>query len=91
MEDDCCRQPVDEFRFESFLNLFQHCLSGSNLSAETYRGLVRELCSGIGGHDKYNMAAVRFPSFVIRQYGIVHDLQQDIEYIRMRFFYFVKQ
>lgn len=91
MEDDCCRQPVDEFRFESFLNLFQHCLSGSNLSAETYRSLVRELCSGIGGHDKYNMAAVRFPSFVIRQYGIVHDLQQDIEYIRMRFFYFVKQ
>ena len=91
MEDDCCRQPVDEFRFESFFNLFQHCLSGSNLSAETYRSLVRELCSGIGGHDKYNMAAVRFPSFVIRQYGIVHDLQQDIEYIRMRFFYFVKQ
>ena len=57
-----------------FLNLFQHCLSGSNLSADTYRSLVRELCSGIGGHDKYNMAAVRFPSFVIRQDGIVHDL-----------------
>ena len=36
--------------------------------------------SGIGGHDKYHMTAVRFSSFVIRQYGIVHNLQQNIEH-----------
>ena len=37
------------------------------------------------------MSAVRFASLVVGKHGIVHHLQQYVEYVRMSFFYFVKQ
>ena len=37
------------------------------------------------------MAKIRLPAVVIRQRGVIHDLKQDVEQIRMRLFDFIQQ
>ena len=90
MEYDGSRQTVEEFRFEGFLYLTEHGLSGAYLTVETNGSLMRILSTGVGSHDKNQVAAVRFPSFVVRQHCIVHYLQQDVENVGMSLFDFIQ-
>ena len=90
MEYDGSRQTVEEFRLEGFLYLTEHSLSGTYLTVETNGSLMRILSTGIGSHDKNQVAAVRFPSFVVRQHCIVHHLQQDVENVGMSLFDFIQ-
>ena len=36
-------------------------------------------CTGIRSHDQGDMPEVRFTPLVIREGGVIHDLQQDVE------------
>ena len=91
MEDHRGREAVDEFGLKGFLDLFQHGFSGGDLTVEADGRLAGILCSGIGGHDEDHVSAVGFPSFVVSQYGVIHYLQQDVEYVGMGFLYLVEQ
>jgi hypothetical protein len=50
---------------------------------ETNGGFVHRLGTRIGGHDDDHVAEVGLAPVVIGQGAMVHDLQQDIEHIRM--------
>jgi hypothetical protein len=60
-------------------------------SARQSRCAPRGLGSGIGGHHQHHVAEVRLATVGIGQHAAVHDLQQDVEDIRMRFLDLVQQ
>ena len=91
MEDHRGREAVDEFGLKGFLDLFQHGFSGGDLTVEADGRLAGILCSGFGGHDEDHVSAVGFPSFVVSQYGVILNKQQDVEYVGMGFLYLVEQ
>jgi hypothetical protein len=47
--------------------------------------------SRVGGHDDDHMAEIRLAPVVVGQRAVIHDLQQQIEHIRMRLFDFIEQ
>ena len=74
VEDDGARQAVQELRLEGPFHLFHHRFARFDYASETYRSLMRILSTGIRSHEQNQMTAVRLPSLVIRQHGIVHHL-----------------
>jgi hypothetical protein len=49
------------------------------------------LRTGIGGHDQDDVAEVDLLAVVVGQLAVIHDLQQDVEQVRMRLLDFVEQ
>ena len=47
--------------------------------------------ASIGGHNQHDVAEINLLTVVIRQFAVIHDLQQNIEEIRMGFFNFIQE
>ena len=47
--------------------------------------------AGIGRHDEDDIAEIDLLAVVIGQLAVIHDLQQDVEQVRMGLFDFVEQ
>ena len=86
-------QPVAEFGaegvFHSLEALMRRILRGR--AAKTHCGPRHFKGASIGGHDKDNVRKVRLAPGVVRQGGVIHDLEQHVEDIRVGFFHFVQQ
>ena len=98
IEHDRLIHPVEEFGVENALefvhDLVLHRLVIRNLRslAEAQRsGLSHVPGSGIAGHDDDGVLEIDMTAVRVGQDAVVEDLQQDIEYVGMRLFNFVKQ
>ena len=47
--------------------------------------------AGIGGHDDDHVAEIRLAAVVVGERAVVHDLQQQVEHVRVRLLDFVEQ
>ena len=60
------------------------------LLRETNRRSSHFLRARIGGHDQDYIAEVCMPAIVVSERAVVHNLQQKIENVRMRFLNFIQ-
>ncbi len=60
-------------------------------SAETDAGVAQLTRAGVRRHDQHDLAEVSLAAVVVRQRGVVHDLQQDVEDVRMRLLDLIEQ
>ena len=90
LEADHSVQTIAELWREQALDI-AHFVARLTRIGKANGGLVHGLCAGIGGHDDDHIAEVGFAAVVIRQGAMVHDLQQHIENVGVRFFNFVEQ
>ena len=63
----------------------------ADTAAETDRGLGQVGRAGIRRHNQDDIAEVDDLAVVIGQLSVIHDLQQDVEEIRMRLLDLVEQ
>ena len=89
-EDDTI-QAVSEFGGEDSFHRFGNGAAADPPFAESDLGLPDFPGAGIGGHNDNHVAEIRFPTVVVRQGCIVHNLQEGIEDVRMGFFNLVQQ
>ena len=83
-------EPVAEFRREHPV----YCLQVVTLAlgAREAEGGPRHVGgAGIGGHDQDHMAEVDLLAAVVGQLAVVHDLQEHIEQVGMRFLDLIKE
>ena len=81
---------IAEFRREHALDV-GHLVAQGRCLGEADLRLVQGFSPSIRCHDDDHVAEIGFPSVVIRQCAVIHHLQQDVKYIRMRFFDFIQQ
>src|SRR5690606_33547130 len=99
VEYDRLVDPVDELRTEALLQLGQHFIlhlielaAGIRDSGEAERRIPFDLIgSDVRGHDDQRIAEVDDASLGVRQTAILKNLQQNIEYFRMRLLDLVEQ
>ena len=48
-------------------------------------------CTGVGRHDENDVPEIRLASIVVSQGPVIHNLQKQVEDVRMRFFDLVQQ
>ena len=48
-------------------------------------------CSRVGGHDDDDVAKIGLAAVVVGERPMIHNLQQQVEHIRMRLFYLIEQ
>ena len=83
-------QPVAELRREHAVDrLF--VLAFAQSPAEADRGLGHVRGAGVRGHDQDHVAEVDDLAVVVGHLPVVHDLQQDVEEVRMGLFDLVQQ
>ena len=98
-EDDLCGQRLeldDAIQAVAELggeDLFQHlhAIGAVVLLREADGALVQHFHASVGGHDHNHVAEIRLATVIVGQRGIVHDLQQDVEYLRVSLFDFVQK
>ncbi len=83
-------QTVPEFRREGPLDRF-FVLAGTHFAFETDWRFCHIRCTRVGGHHQHNITEINGLAVIIRQLAMVHDLQKDIEQVRMGFLDLVKQ
>src|SRR5690606_26636431 len=83
-------QTVSEFRRKALLDHF-HRIGRVVLMRKANRSSCCRFRSGIGGHDKNDVAEIRLAPVVVGQRAMVHDLQQQVEDFRMRLLNFIEQ
>ena len=91
-------QAVSKFRSEFALDR-RFRLAGSHgalrevlafNSAETNIFAGHFACPGVGGHDQDYLTKVGFLAVVVGEAGMVHNLQQYVEQVRVRLFNFIQ-
>ena len=83
-------QTVAEFRRKGAIDRFFFFTCAVDLGkADWCAGNIR--CASVAGHDDDSVAEIDFLAVGIGQAAIIHDLQQDVIHVRMRFFDFVEQ
>ncbi len=93
VEHDDFIQTVPELGAEEFFNgpqAFVRCNFGA-AAPETDAGGCHLARAGIGGHQKNYMPEIGLFAVIVGERCIVHDLQQNVENIRMCFFNFIQQ
>ncbi|MNE26726.1 hypothetical protein D3C80_1201040 [compost metagenome] len=83
-------QTVTEFRREHFFDLF-HRVGAVVLLNQADRFTFCLAHPGVGGHHQDHVAEVRLAAVVVGQGPVVHNLQQQVEHVRMRLLDFVQQ
>ena len=83
-------QPVTELGGEHPLDHL-HGIGGVVLLDEPDRGARGFAGAGIRRHDEHGIAEIRLAPVVVGQRAVVHDLQQDVEHLRMGLFDLVQQ
>src|SRR5690606_11699924 len=83
-------QAVAEFGREALLDHL-HRIRSMILMGEAYRRTRSRLGAGIGGHDENHVAEIRLASVVVGKRSVVHDLQQQVEYLGVSLYYLVQQ
>jgi hypothetical protein len=83
-------EPVAELGGKDSLDL-GHLVAGLPGRGETHRCFLDRFLSGVGSHDDHHVTEICFAPVVIGQCAVVHDLQQDVVDVGMRFFDFVEQ
>ncbi len=83
-------QAVAELRGEALADHF-HRIGGMVLLGETNRTARRMGGAGIGGHHQHHVLEVGLAPVGVGEDAAVHDLQQDVEDVRMRFLHLVQQ
>ena len=83
-------QSVTELRREGLFDRF-HTVGLMILLYETDRRTIHHLRPGIGGHNQDNITKICLTTIVVGQGAVIHDLQKQVENIRMAFLDFVEQ
>ena len=83
-------QTVAELRREQLLDRLR-VLIGTHAAVETDGMFLHFRRAGIGGHDQHDIAEIDLLAVVVGQLAVVHDLQQQVEDIRMRLLDLVEQ
>ncbi|MNK55171.1 hypothetical protein D3C87_741790 [compost metagenome] len=83
-------QAVAEFGREHAAD-FRHFVAHHPRVRETDRRTVQGLGPRVRRHDEDDVAEVSLAAIVVGQCAVVHDLQQDVEDIRVRLFDFIEQ
>jgi hypothetical protein len=83
-------EPVAEFRREQPVDGFL-VVPGAARMAKAHCRLGEVGRAGIGGHDQDDVAEIDLLAVVIGQFSVIHDLQQDVEQVRMGLFDFIEQ
>jgi len=73
------------------IRLIASSSTGADAAAEADRLLGQLGGAGIGRHDQDDVAEIDVLAVVIGQFPVIHDLQQDVEQIRMGLFDLVEQ
>ena len=68
-----------------------HAVAGVVLLGETDGRARHILRPGVGGHHDDDMTKIRLATVVVGERAVIHDLQQQIEHIRMGFLHLVEQ
>ena len=95
-EHDGFVDTVQEFRADGLFQHIHHFLFGflyDLLLIATVELLHLALdiaAAHVGGHDDNRIFEVDRTPFVVRQTSVIQHLQQDVEYVRMRFLDFVE-
>jgi hypothetical protein len=76
-------EAVAEFGGEQLLHGLVACIFLADIGAEADAFLGHVAGAGIGGHDQDDIAEIDRLAMVIGQAAIIHDLQQDVEQVRM--------
>ena len=85
-------QAIAKFRAKHFFNRFFALGSRILVGIPEANGLLAHFPgSGIGGHHQNHISEICLFPVVVSQGGMIHDLQQDVEQIRMRFFDLIEQ
>src|SRR5690606_24479072 len=98
-QDDIARQrrkrndgvePVAEFRREHAPD-FGHFIANHTAVGKPDGRTIQRLGARVGGHDDDDVAEIGLAPVVVGKGAVVHDLQQDVEHIRMRLLDFIEQ
>ena len=76
-------QTIAEFRAEQAFDFLQ-LVAGVILLGETDAGAAEPLGAGIGRQHQDDIAEIGLATVVVRERAMVHDLQQQVEYVRVR-------
>ncbi len=57
---------------------------------KTNTGALAFLCTDIGSHNNNDVSEVCLATVMVGQLAVIHDLQQDVEDVRVSFFYFIQ-
>ena len=87
----CGIEAVAEFRRKHFFNGFVASVFLADIVAETNAIFCHVASTCIGCHDQNDIAEVDSLAMMIGQATIIHHLQQDVEKVGMRLFYFIEQ
>src|SRR5688572_13741664 len=83
IERDPRVESISELRGERPLDRAA-ALAAGRIAAEAHAAAAHLPRAGVGRHDQDDIAEISFLAVVVRQRGVIHDLQQDREEIRMR-------
>ncbi|CQB65598.1 Protein of uncharacterised function (DUF3170) [Salmonella enterica subsp. enterica serovar Bovismorbificans] len=81
---------VDKFRTEVLANHTQHHLFHSTV-IQFAKALLNEIGTEVRSHNDHRITEVDRSPLPVSQSTVVQHLQQNVEYIRMRFFHFIQQ
>ncbi len=84
-------EPVAELGREELLHRVVDRLARHRAAAKADLRLADLAGAGVGGHDQDDVAEIGLASLVVRERRVVHDLQQDVEDLRVRLFDLVEQ
>ncbi len=90
LERDHRIEPVTKLRREHALDV-GHLVAGLARVRETDRRALQQLGACVRGHHDDHVAEIGLAAVVIGQSAVVHDLQQNVENVRMRLFDLVKE
>ena len=91
LEHDNLVNTIQELGTDSLAQHLHNLISGGVLVDTFLLVLTDELASEVGGEDNQGILEINRPPFVVGQTPVVQYLQEDIEYIGVRFLYLVKE
>ena len=90
-EDDDIIHTVQELGFEMAVQGVHNQLTGRRKFVRSAHGIGLQVSrSDVRGHNDDRVAEVHGSALAIGQATVIHDLQQNVEHVRMRLLNFVK-
>src|SRR6266404_4338991 len=92
MEDDDVVHAIQELRLEMPMQRLHHLLRGALErigGANVFRLQIRR--PEVRGHDNDRVLEIDLAALAVGEAPVIHDLQQDVEHVRMRLFNFVEE